>query len=100
MLRHVVLFKFKDGTTEEEIQQVEAAFRGLPEQIAAIVDFEWGTDCSVEGLARGFTHCFFVSFGREADRDAYLPHPAHRAFGAVLHPHLDEVLVFDYRVQQ
>ncbi|MCB0070159.1 MAG: Dabb family protein, partial [Caldilineaceae bacterium] len=24
------------------------------------------------------------------------PHPAHQAFGQVLRPHLDKVLVFDY----
>jgi hypothetical protein len=34
------------------------------------------------------------------DRDAYLPHPAHRAFGAVLRPHLDKVLVLDYWTQE
>ena len=32
----------------------------------------------------------------EADRAVYLPHPDHKAFGAVLGPHLDDVLVLDY----
>ena len=50
----------------------------------------------MEGVARGYTHCFFVTFLSEADRDAYLPHPAHKEFGAVLHPHLESVLVIDY----
>ena len=100
LLRHVVLFKFKDDATPAQVQQIEAAFRALPEQITAIHAFEWGTDASVEGLAQGFTHCFFVTFKSEADRDAYLPHPAHRAFGAVLRPHLDKVLVLDYWTQE
>lgn len=99
LLRHVVLFKFKDDATPEHVQQVEAAFRALPSQIEAIRGFEWGTDVSVEGLAQGFTHCFFVTFQSAADRDAYLPHPAHRAFGAILRPHLDKVLVLDYWTQ-
>ena len=61
--------------------------------------FEWGTDVSVEGKQEEFTHCFFVTFKSEADRDAYLPHPAHTAFGATLRPHLDKVLVVDYWAQ-
>ena len=38
---------------------------------------------------------FFVTFGSEADRDDYLPHPDHTAFGALLRPHLEKVLVVD-----
>ena len=100
LLRHVVLFKFKDDTTPDHTRQIEAAFRALPGQIDAIHAFEWGTDVSVEGKADGYTHCFYVTFKSEADRDAYLPHPAHRAFGAVLRPHLDKVLVLDYWTQE
>ena len=95
-LRHVVLFAFKPESSRDDIARVEQAFAALPGQIDAILDFEWGTDASVEGKAQGFTHCFFVTFGDAAGRDAYLPHPAHKAFGQVLRPHLDRVLVFDY----
>ena len=96
VLRHVVLFAFKPESTAEQIKQVEDAFRGLPDKIDFIHDFEWGTDVSVEGKTAGYTHCFFVTFLSEADRDAYLPHPAHQAFGTVLRPHLQSVLVIDY----
>lgn len=95
-LRHVVLFQFKDGTPDENVREIEDAFRALPAKIDGIQEFEWGTDVSVEGKAGGFTHCFFVTFGSEADRDAYLPHPDHTAFGALLRPHLEDVLVVDY----
>jgi len=96
VLRHVVLLKFKEGTDAADIRKIENAFRALPSKIEAIYDFEWGTDVSVENLQKGFTHCFFVSFLSEADRAIYIPHPAHKAFGAVLGPHLDDVLVIDY----
>jgi Stress responsive A/B Barrel Domain len=95
-LRHVVLFKFKDSASTADIQKVEAAFRELPSKIKEIKSFEWGTNNSPEGLANGFTHCFFLTFDSEADRAVYLPHPDHKAFGAVLTPHLDKVLVLDY----
>lgn len=96
LLRHVVLFRFNDDTTPAQVQAIEEAFRALPGKIDVIQDFEWGTDVSVEGKADGYTHCFFVTFGDEAGRDAYLPHPDHKAFGSLLRPHLEKVLVFDY----
>jgi hypothetical protein len=96
LLRHVVLFKFKDGTTVAETKKVEDAFRALPSKIKEIKSLEWGTNNSPESLSQGFTHCFFVTFSSEADRAIYLPHPAHKEFGAVLKPYLDKVLVIDY----
>lgn len=96
VLRHVVLFKFKAGTSAKDIKKVEEAFSALPNKIPQIVGYEWGTNNSPEGLDKGFTHCFFLSFNSEEDRAIYLPHPDHKAFGAVLGPHLDDVLVLDY----
>jgi hypothetical protein len=95
-LRHVVLFGFKESATPAQIRKIERAFCALPEKIGEIHEFEWGTDVSVENLARGYTHCFLVTFLSEADRDAYLPHPAHRAFVNLLQPHLEQALVVDY----
>jgi hypothetical protein len=99
-LRHVVLFKFKEGTTQSDIRKVEEAFKALPAKIPQIKDFEWGTNNSPEGLDKGFTHCFFLTFNSEADRAIYLPHPEHKAFGAVLGPYLEDVLVVDYWVKE
>ena len=96
MLRHVVLFKFKDASSASDIKKVEDAFRALPSKIETIKSFEWGKNNSPENLNQGFTHCFFVGFLSEKDREVYLPHPEHKAFVAVLSPHLDKVLVIDY----
>ncbi len=96
LLRHVVLFKFKDGTSMKDIKKVEEAFSALPSKIPQIAGYEWGTNNSPEGLDKGFTHSFFLTFKSEEDRAIYLPHPDHKAFGAVLGPHLDDVLVIDY----
>lgn len=96
VLRHVVLFKFKDDSKPEDVKKVEDAFRALPSKISQVKDLEWGTNNSPENLNQGFTHCFFVTFASEKDREIYLPHPAHNAFVEVLKPHLDKVLVVDY----
>lgn len=96
VLRHVVLFKFKDSTAQIDIRKVEDAFSALPGKIPEIIGYEWGTNNSPEGLEKGLTHCFFLTFKSEEDRAVYLPHPDHKAFGDVLGPHLDDVLVIDY----
>jgi len=100
VLRHVVLLKFKDGTNTADVKKVEDAFRALPSKIKEIKSLEWGLNNSPENLNSGFTHCFFLTFASEQDRAVYLPHPAHKAFGSVLGPYLDKVLVIDYWAAQ
>jgi len=96
LLRHVVMFKFKEDTSKEDIRKVQEAFSALPSKIPQIVSYEWGTNNSPEGLDKGFTHIFFLTFKSEEDRAVYLPHPDHKAFGDILGPYLDDVLVLDY----
>ncbi len=96
LLRHVVLFKFKDGATPAQVKEVENAFSALPGKIHTIIGYEWGTNISPENIAQGFTHCFLVTFKNAADRDGYLVHPAHKEFGKILNPYLDKVLVIDF----
>jgi hypothetical protein len=96
VLRHVVLFGFKETASPEDVQKVVDAFKALPSQISEIKGFEWGTNSSPEGLNQGLTHAFTLTFHSDADRDAYLPHPAHKAFGEVIGSSLDKVTVVDY----
>lgn len=95
-VRHVVLVKFKDTATPDDIKKVEDAFRALREKIPVVESLEWGTNVSPEKMNQGFTHCFFLTFRNEKDRDVYLKHPEHKAFGGVLGPHRDKVLVVDF----
>lgn len=96
LLRHVVMFQFKDSSSEADVKTVVDAFRALPSKIPQIADFEYGTNNSPEGLAGGLSHLFLVTFKSEEDRAAYLPHTAHTAFVEVLKPHLEKVTVLDY----
>jgi len=99
-LRHVVLFKFKDAASPEQVKQIEDAFRALPGKIKEVQGFEWGTNVSPENLAQGYTHCFLLTFDSERDRDAYLVAPAHKEFGQLLGPHLEKVTVVDFWAKQ
>ena len=98
-LRHVVLFQYKETATPNDIAKVEEAFSALPSKISEIKGFERGLNNSPENLNKGFTHCYFLTFNSEKDRDTYLTHPVHVAFGDVVGPHLQDVLVVDYWTQ-
>jgi hypothetical protein len=60
-------------TVEETVESVsvDMATSGLyfPMTIPEIHSFEWGTNNSPEGLDKGFTHLFFVTFKSESDRE-------------------------------
>ena len=96
LLRHIVLFQFKDDVSQDQIQEVVDAFAALPKKIDTIVDFEAGTDVSIENKSAGFTHGFVVTFKNEKGRETYLPHPAHKQFVQLVGPRIENVLVFDY----
>jgi Stress responsive A/B Barrel Domain len=99
VLRHVVMFKFSENTTPATIQKIEASFAALTHQISEIKGFEWGTNSSPEGLNQGLTHCFILTFTSDKDRNAYLIHPAHKAFGASLGKDVEKVTVVDFWVK-
>ena len=96
VLRHVVLFKFKDSSTPADVKKVEDAFAALAGKLPQIKGYEWGKNNSPENLNQGLTHCFLLTFSSDKDRDDYLVHPDHKAFGKILGPHLDKVTVLDY----
>lgn len=94
--RHFVSFKFKKDTPAAEIERIEKEFAALAGKIDTITGFEWGTNVSPEGLDKGFTHAFLVTFKDKAGLETYLPHPAHEAFVKGLKPHLEDAFVIDY----
>lgn len=100
VLRHIVLYKFKDDLAPGEVQQVIDAFAGLPAKIDTIAGFEHGENVSPEGKSEGLTHAFVVTFRDEAGRDTYLKHPAHLTYVDVVKNRREKVVVFDYWTEQ
>lgn len=94
--RHVVAFKFKDTTTDAQIDQIVKHFGQLQNDIPEIIAYEYGINVSPEGLDQGFTHVFLVTFKDKAGLDVYLPHPAHKAFVEKVLPLLEQPFVVDY----
>jgi stress responsive alpha/beta barrel protein len=96
VLRHIVMYKFKDDASPAQIKEVIDAFAALPKKVDTIIAFEHGANVSTEGKSEGFTHVFVVTFKSEADLAAYLVHPAHQAYVKVVLDRREKVVVFDY----
>lgn len=100
MVHHLVLFRFRPDLPPDAIPTAFAELRALRDRIAGITGFSGGADASKEGLARGFTHGFCMTFQDGAARDAYLPHPEHQRVVERLLPMLeggiDGVITFDF----
>lgn len=95
-VHHVVCLKFKSSATADDIKKVEEAFRALQDKIPGIESLKWGTNISKEQRNKGFTHCFILTFKTDKDRDVYLDHPDHKAFGKLIGPYVDDVFVIDF----
>jgi hypothetical protein len=100
MVHHVVLFRFRTDLAAGAVETIFQELRGLRQRIPGITGFQGGMYNSPEGLAKGFTHGFTMTFVDAAARDAYLPHPLHQAVVDRLLPMLDggidAVVAFDF----
>ena len=100
MITHMVLLRIRRDVPQKQIDTVFGEIGSLRGRIPGILSFSWGRYSSPEGLQRGFTHGFCMTFKDAASRDVYLPHPEHEKVKssvlAVLDGGIDGVLAFDY----
>ncbi len=77
MIHHVAMFRFKEGTTAEQVDAAAEALNALPAQIDVLIDYKCGSDL---GLMDG-TWDFVVAadVANADDFVTYKDHPAHRA---------------------
>ena len=81
----MVLLRFKRSTPKPEIDRIFGELAGLQKKVPGILSFSGGPYSSPEGMQKGFTHGFCMTFQDAASRDAYLPHPEHmKVVGEVL----------------
>jgi len=97
-VKHIALIKFKEGTTQDQIDKVFDDLLELSESIPGIEDYVAGDDFTSEGLNQGFTHGFIMTFQDRSARDAYMTHAEQERVKALVAPFFDAVLVFDFEV--
>lgn len=95
-LQHIVLIKFKQTTTPQELKAIEKGAYTL-KKIAGVKNLNYSENVSPERLNKGYTHSLTMYFENEKDRDeVYLPHPIHQEFVKFFVPFTTDVLVYDY----
>ena len=84
IVRHIVMFQFRPEMTATQLDEIIHRFREMALKIPGTLSFEHGPNHSPEGLDRGLTHVFMVTFQDAAARDVYLVHPDHVRFATWL----------------
>jgi hypothetical protein len=98
---HIGLLRVREDVPTCEVDRVFDEIATLRSKIPGILSCVWGPYSSPEGIGRGYTHGFCMTFVDEAARDAYLPHPEHlrvaRLVCSIVETRsMDGVLAFDF----
>lgn len=83
-LLHVVLIEWAPGTTAGQRDRARTIARSFPQRIPGVVSVVEGPSVSTEQLEGPHDYGMVITFTDAAARDAYLPHPVHQEFVALL----------------
>ena len=78
MIRHVVMFRWDESVTDEQLVAMSAALDALPGAIAEIAAYRHGRDLGIR--ATNFQYAITADFANLDDFAAYRDHPAHQQF--------------------
>jgi hypothetical protein len=82
MIDHIVLVKFGETTTQEQLQEVVDRFKALRAHLTGIVDIQAGINFSEKN--KGYQVVLSVRFEDRAALEAYGPNPEHQAVAAYI----------------
>ncbi len=77
MLRHVAMFKWKDGTTDDQRQAARDALAGLKKQVPSVVEYTVGFD--IERNPNNWDMVLVADFEDVDGLEAYFAHPVMNA---------------------
>jgi len=100
MIQHLVLLKIRRDVPKKQVDALFELLAGMKKVMPGLASFAGGPYSSPEGLHKGFTHGFAMTFENAQARDGYLTHPEHVKIKervlAVLDGGLDGVVAFDF----
>jgi hypothetical protein len=82
MIDHIVLVKFGESTTQEQLNEVVTRFKALRQHLTGIVDLQAGINFSEKN--QGYQIVLSVRFENRAALEAYGPNPEHQAVAAYI----------------
>jgi hypothetical protein len=77
MIRHVVMFRWKEGVDDAHVQATARALRALEGQIPEILSYSCGPDLGV--AATNYDFAVSAQFAGTDEFVTYRDHPAHQA---------------------
>lgn len=78
MIKHIVMFRFKDSVPDDEQKKLIAELSAFPAHYASMQRWAIGTNISRRDST--FTHAFTIEFDTEAELLAYLNSTRHERF--------------------
>jgi hypothetical protein len=78
VIQHIVLLKWRSGTTDEQVLEAFAQARDLPNQIPGVRRLTIGRNRHESD--HGFTHALIVQVDDDEALERYLAHPARASY--------------------
>ena len=97
MIRHVVLWAFKDAVAPAERDAILAAIRALRTKVPSLRSLEVGENVS-PARAQGYTHVLVETFDDREGLAAYASHPDHVPVLARLGDAVAQLIAVDLEV--
>ena len=96
MIKHIVFMKFKEGTANEAIVDIEKSLGALPGRIQEIRSYEFGRD--VVRSDRSYDFALVSEFTDLEALDRYGLHPDHQAVVQKLTAVCSSILAVDFEI--
>jgi hypothetical protein len=96
-LRHVVMFRFVDGVTDDQVRSLADGLDRMPGTVGTMLDYRHGRDAGInEGT---YDYVVVGDFATLDDYRAYLDHPDHLALRSdLLEPILAERALIQFEL--
>ena len=96
MIKHIVMWKFKDETPEADREQMKRLLEGLKGVVPSLMDIEVGMD--IMGADASKDMVLYSEFASLEDLEAYAVHPEHLKVVEFVKPLVCERHVVDYEL--
>jgi hypothetical protein len=94
MIHHVVLMKFKPGTTDQDIKALETMLDDLPNKIAEIHMYEFGRN--LVRAEESYDFALLALFANLQTLERYLQHPQHLPVAKRLYEICESLITADF----
>lgn len=96
MIKHVVLYKFKDTISSDIISDIIEKFNDCKEKLDGIIDINFSDNCSLKKhLNHGFNYGLFMTFENKEVIKRYNELDEHKKAQEIMSKYQEDLLVFD-----